>query len=198
MILAQHTLVAPYDALVITRSKELGTVASSGDPVFTLIDPETVWALAYIDESRSGSLRVGQAAEVVLRSAPGERLSGRIIRIGIEADRVNEERRVYVGFENCPDDFHLGEQAEVFINAGRVENATFVASSAVENLNGRSGSVWTVEGGKLNRREVTFGQKLLDGRLEIVGGLPADARVVSRLGSRWRVGRAATIEGPRS
>ena len=36
-ILDQHTLLAPFDALVIDRQKELGTVIKAGDPIFTLI-----------------------------------------------------------------------------------------------------------------------------------------------------------------
>ena len=35
-----HTLVAPYDAMVTERQKELGSALSAGQPVFALIDPE--------------------------------------------------------------------------------------------------------------------------------------------------------------
>jgi len=65
-----HTLAAPYDAVVLARLKEPGSVLAPGEAVFTLIDPATVWVLAYVDEARAGSIRVGQPAEIVLRSAP--------------------------------------------------------------------------------------------------------------------------------
>ena len=72
-----HTLAAPYDAMVIARTKELGSALGAGEPVFTLIDPATVWVLAYIDESKAGEIRVGEPAEIVLRSQPGRRIAGK-------------------------------------------------------------------------------------------------------------------------
>ena len=91
-----HTLTAPYQAKVIVREKELGTALAAGEPVFTLVDCKSIWVLAYIDESKAGEIKVGQPAEIALRSLPGRRFQGRIERIEIESDRVNEERRVDV------------------------------------------------------------------------------------------------------
>lgn len=45
-ILEQDTLLAPFDALVVDRQKELGTVIKAGDPVFTLVAVGSIWALA--------------------------------------------------------------------------------------------------------------------------------------------------------
>ena len=70
-----HTLTAPYDAMVTARQKELGSALAAGEPVFTLIDPKSVWVLAYIDESKAGEISVGEPAEIVLRSLPSQRLS---------------------------------------------------------------------------------------------------------------------------
>ena len=42
-LLAHHRLVAPYDATVVARHVEPGTVVKAGDPIFTLIDPATIW-----------------------------------------------------------------------------------------------------------------------------------------------------------
>ena len=70
-----HTLAAPYDAMVTARLKELGSALGAGEPVFTLIDPKSVWVLAYIDESKAGEIAVGEPAEIVLRSPPEPALS---------------------------------------------------------------------------------------------------------------------------
>ena len=64
-----HTLMAPYDAMVTARLKELGSALSAGQPVFTLIDPQTIWVLAYIDESKAGEIRVGVPVEIVIAVA---------------------------------------------------------------------------------------------------------------------------------
>jgi HlyD family secretion protein len=193
VILDHHSLRAPYDAVVVERQKELGSVLGPGEPLFTLVAPETVWTLAYVDEARAGGLRVGQPALVRLRSLPHRMLKGHVARIDIESDRVNEERRVYVVCDQCPESFHLGEQAEVFITTAVLDEALLVPATAVGGFDGTHGTVWTVEDGELHRREVTFGHRTLDSRLEIVQGLPDGARVVSLLRSGLREGRAARV-----
>lgn len=193
VLLEQHTLTAPFDAVVVTRHREPGVVLNPGEPVFTLVDPASVWALAYVDEAQAGGLRVGQAAEVRLRSLPRQALAAHVVRIDIESDRVNEERRVYLKCDRCPEEFHLGEQAEVHITVATLKDALLVPETAVEGFDGVRATVWTVEDGTLQRREVTIGQRTLDGRLDIAGGLPAGAKVVAEPRPGLRVGRGTKV-----
>jgi HlyD family secretion protein len=186
-----HVLAAPYDAMVIARQKELGSALGAGEPVFTLIDPQSIWVLAYIDESKAGEIRVGNPADIVLRSLPGQKFQGQIARIEPESDRVNEERRVAIAFDQLPNDVHLGEQAEVYVTTSKLQQALFVPEAAIEGLGKSRGTVWTVEEGHLQRHEVTLGHRLLDGRYEIKSGIPAMTRVVTQLRSGIRAGRAA-------
>ena len=188
-----HTLMAPYDAMVIARQKELGSALAAGEPVFTIIDPKTVWVLAYIDETKAGEIALGQPVEIVLRSQPSRRILGRVARLEPESDRVNEERRVEIAFDRIPDEFNLGEQAEVYITTVHLAQALLVPEAAIENLAKNAGTVWTVEDGRLQRREVALGHRLLDGRYEIASGLPDNSAPIIKLVSGLRVGRAATI-----
>jgi HlyD family secretion protein len=188
-----HTLTAPYDAMVTARQKELGSALAAGEPVFTLIDPKSVWVLTYIDESKAGEIRVGEPAEIVLRSLPSQRFHGKVARIEPESDRTNEERRVQIAFDHIPDNFNLGEQAEIYITTVQLPQALVVPEVAIVGLTKDHGTVWTVEDGHLQQREVTLGHRLLDGRYEITGGMPDKAMVVTQLRSGLRAGRAATI-----
>ena len=190
-VLEQHTLLAPYDALVVDRQKELGTVIKAGDSIFTLVATGSIWALAYIDEARSGTIREGQPAEVRLRSLPHQVFPARVVRVGIESDRVTEERRVYVKCEQCPVRFHLGEQAEVLIAVATLPKARLVPEAAVTGYDGTKGKVWAVEEGRLKRRVVLFGHRTEDARLEIIETLPAGVEVVARIDAALREGRAA-------
>src|SRR5690606_22330365 len=70
VLLARHRLTAPYDAVIVTRHAEAGTVVRAGDPIFTLIAPETVWIQGYVDEERAGQLALGQPGTIRLRSQP--------------------------------------------------------------------------------------------------------------------------------
>jgi len=188
-----HTLTAPYDAMVTARLRELGSALTAGEPVFTLIDPKTIWVLAYIDESKAGEIKVGNTVEIVLRSQPNRRLPGKVARIEPESDRVNEERKVEVAFDQIPGNVNLGEQAEVYITTVHLPQALLVPEAAIVGLTKDRGTVWTVEDGHLQQREVTFGHRLLDGRYEITSGVPGNAMVVTQLRSGLRNGRAAKI-----
>jgi HlyD family secretion protein len=196
--LANYTLDAPYDAWVVSRNLELGSAANPSQSVFTLVAAHTVWVRAYVDERLAGKLSVGQPAEIILRSNPAKPISGQIERIEIQSDPVNEERLVDVAFDKIPDNIHLAEQAEVEITTGLLPHAVLVQPSAVTDLHGDQGvggrgTVWTVENGHIARRQVSFGPALLDGRLPIIEGLPADAAVVAALAPGLWVGRAAQI-----
>ena len=88
--LAKHALLAPFDALVIARTREPGTALAPGEAVFTLVAPDNLWALAYVDEDRAGDIALGQPARVTLRSRPGNPMLAEVARIGLEADRVRK------------------------------------------------------------------------------------------------------------
>lgn len=191
VLLARHTLTAPYDGRISLRSRELGSVVAPGEGVFTLFDPETVWVLAYVDETQAGGVAVGQGAEVRLRSEPARRFAGRVVRIDIESDRTTEERKIYVACRDCPQ--NLGEQAEVVIDAARLDSALLMPSAAVQGFDGRQGVAWVVENGKLARRTLSFGHRTLDGRLEVAGGLPDGARVVTRPVAGLEEGRSVRM-----
>lgn len=193
IILQHHVLRAPFDGLVIERLKEIGTVLKTGDPVITLVAPETVWILAHIDESRSGSIAVGQPSEVRLRSLPQSRFRGMVERIGIESDRVTEERRVWIKCLDCPPAFHLGEQAEVLITVASLPSTRLLPEGAVQGYDGHKGRVWTVENGRLAQREIAFAHRTEDARLAIADSVPADLAVIVELSSGLSLGRAARI-----
>ena len=192
-LLAHHRLIAPYDALVVARHAEAGTVVKAGDPVLTLIDPTTVWIQAYVDEERAGQLALGQPGTIRLRSQPAAEFHGTIARIGIESDRVNEERRVWLTCADCPAEMFLGEQAEVRILTGTRATALMVPELAITGFDGHRGTVWTVVDGRLTRAELTFGARDNRGRVEVIGGLPEGAMIVARVPKGTAEGRRARI-----
>jgi HlyD family secretion protein len=191
--LAKYTLYAPFDGLIMARHKELGSALNANEPVFTLVDPTTIWALLYIDETRAGQIEIGQSALVTRRSAPNLKMEAKVVRIDIESDRVNEERRVYLRCTGNPLTFHVGEQAEAIITIATLPRARLVKLTSLANVRGREATAWTVESGRLQQRTVSIGQRTLDGRIEIVGGLPEGAEVVDGPVAGLKAGRAAKI-----
>lgn len=195
--LAKHRLIAPFDGLVVARKRELGAALNPGEAVFTLVDPATIWVLAYVDEGRAGHLAVGQPATITLRSRPATPFAGTVARIGLESDRVTEERRVYVTCQDCPSEMVLGEQAEVVIETGKVAKARLVPENAVHGYDGVAGVVWVVDGGELAQRRVRFAARTMDARLAITDAVPEDVAIATTVGAGFSVGRAATAVGPK-
>ncbi|MFA7433839.1 MAG: efflux RND transporter periplasmic adaptor subunit [Gemmobacter sp.] len=193
VLLSRHRLVAPYDAVIVTRHAEAGAVVRAGDPIFTLIAPETIWIQAYVDEERAGQLALGQPGTIRLRSQPGAEFNGAIARIGIESDRVNEERRIWLACTDCPEQMYLGEQAEVRITTGTRDTALMVPEAAISGFDGHSGRVWLVRDGRLTRHGLAFGARDDRGRVEVAGGLPDGAGIVARVPRGVSEGRRARV-----
>jgi HlyD family secretion protein len=194
VLLDQHELRAPFDARVISRNKELGSVANAGETVFTLIAPDSIWVKAYVDESLAGALAVGQNAFVRLRSESNIAVKAEVVRIDQENDRVTEERRIYVRCSAC-NPLHqlryLGEQAEVEIIKRTIPAGAFVPLKYVEAFDGRSGLVWLIDNGRLAKRRVEFSERTLDGRIQIVSRLADGVAIVADDRRDLHDGRAA-------
>jgi HlyD family secretion protein len=194
VVQSQHALHAPFDARVIARHKELGSVAIAGEPAFTLIVPESIWVRAHVDQALAGGLAIGQTAFVRLRSEADRLVETEIVRIDQENDRLTEERRVYVRCRNCGSQHQLrflGEQAEVEIVKRMIPAGLFVPLRLVEGYDGRSGMVWIVENGRLAQRRLQLGDRLLDGRVHVLSDLSAGFSIVIDDRDGKRVGRAA-------
>jgi HlyD family secretion protein len=192
-MLEHRTLTAPYDAIVIERHKEAGSVIKAGDPIFTLVAVGTYWGLAHVDEARAGFIQEGQKVDARKRSSPQEAFTGRVARIGLESDRVTEERKIFVKGDTPPPHIFLGEQVEFWITVATLDRAMLVPEAAVHGYDGRQGTAWVVEDGRLKRRRVGFRHRTEDGKLEIVSKIPNGMRVVTRIASAFREGRRATI-----
>ncbi len=186
--LAKHRLLAPFDAVVIARNREAGAALAPGEVIFTLVAPGSLWALAHVDEARAGHIREGQPAEIRLRSLPGEVYPARVVRIGLESDRVTEERRVNLRCERCPERPVIGEQLQVEIETGRLPEARLVPEAAITGFDGSQGRGWVLEGGVLRQRDLRFTGRTLDARLVLDSAAPD---VITRILPGFREGRAA-------
>ncbi|MEW6689854.1 MAG: efflux RND transporter periplasmic adaptor subunit, partial [Pseudomonadota bacterium] len=176
--LANLRLVSPADGVVVARRAEPGTTVVAGQAVIRLVDPASIWVRARIDQARAGGLAAGDRAEIVLRSAQGRALAGRVARIDIESDAVTEERIVHLEFAAPPAGFSIGELAEATILRPAVADALVVPSAAVKTLGERRG-VWRVEAGRARFQPLRTGLQTLDGQAQVLEGLaPGDEVIV--------------------
>lgn len=105
-------LRSSIDGIVLSRNAEAGSTVGAGSAIFRLADPKSVWVKVYIDEAQVHKIALGSKAQVSLRTYPGRVFYAKVVRIGVESDRITEERVVYLALEQQPKAFHLGDQAE--------------------------------------------------------------------------------------
>lgn len=62
--LADATLMAPNDGVILTRVREPGAIVAVGETVYTLSLTSPVWVRTYVDEPDLGRIHAGMQAEV--------------------------------------------------------------------------------------------------------------------------------------
>jgi len=170
-------LVSPVNGVVVSRDAEPGTTVVAGQTVLRLVDAGSLWVNARVDQSRAQGVHVGQAAQIVLRSAPDTPLPGRVARVDLQSDPVTEERVVSVSFEQPPDRLYLGELAEVTIQLPGQSGVLTVPSAAIVRQGGRTG-VWQAVGGRACFTPVTIGTQGQPGVTQIRSGLTDGERII--------------------
>lgn len=81
--LSYAELRAPLSGLVDVRAAQLGEVVLAGQPVLTLIDPDSLWVRADVEESYIDRVRIGDTLTVRLPS--GATRTGTVYYRGVDA-----------------------------------------------------------------------------------------------------------------
>jgi HlyD family secretion protein len=168
---------SPYDGLVTRRDRDPGGIVVPGSSILQLVATNEIWISAWVDETAMTGLKVDQPARVVFRSEPAKSYVGEVARLGREADRETREFVVDVRVKELPENWTIGQRAEVFIETGRKADALTVPPRFLQWREGKPG-VFVADGGKATWRDVTLG---LRGRetVEVTQGLSAGEKVVA-------------------
>lgn len=173
---ANLRLESPVAGIVAARLAEPGSTLVAGQTLLQVVDPASLWVRARIDQGRAAGLAPGLAAEVVLRSRPGQVFKGRVERVDLLADAVAEERIANIVLSEPPAGLAIGELTEVSVRLPEIPRALTIPAAAVKRVGTVEGA-WLVDGGRASFRPLTVGARSLDGRAEIVAGLKAGETV---------------------
>ena len=145
--LSRYKIYAPVDGYVISKEAEVDQSVIPTQPILKIVAAKDVWIRAYIDERISGNIKVGQKAEITLRSQADKKFAGVVKRIVAQSDAVTQEREVDVAFEHLPIPFYMNEQAEVLIATKTLKNALKIPTSVIVHKDALSG-VWLLKDGR--------------------------------------------------
>ncbi len=79
--LAHTNIRAPQDGVVAKKFINPGDFAASGQPLFSLYDPSSLYVIANLEETRLKGVRPGQGVDVWVDALGGRKLRGRVSRL---------------------------------------------------------------------------------------------------------------------
>jgi HlyD family secretion protein len=144
--LAYTVIAAPFDGLTVRRDRDSGDVVVPGTSILYLVSLKEVWISAWVDETRQARVKAGQPARVVFRSEPTVDYRGTVVRIGRETDPETREFLVDVQPEKLPEQWSIGQRAEVYIETIRKSQATLLPSRFLIKRDGEPGVFVAVQG----------------------------------------------------
>jgi hypothetical protein len=122
-------------------------------------------------------------------------LTGQLARIAPAAEAGTRSIGVTVALANAQERLRAGQYAigEVLLPDDR--QRLLLPAAAVGSTAGQS-HVWVIEGGKLSRRAVTLGRRdEAGGRVEVLDGVGAEAKVLASRFDNLREGAQALVTG---
>jgi len=168
---------APFDGLVVKRSRESGDVVVPGSSILTLISTDELWISAWVDETEMARLEPEQSARVVFRSEPDKDYPGKVVRLGREADRETREFIVDVRVLELPKNWAVGQRAEAYIQISQKKDVVQLPARLIVRRNDDVGVFIKVDGAA-NWRPVSVGLRSRDS-VEISNGLAAGDSIVT-------------------
>ena len=190
---------APMDGVISNRTVQIGNIVASsitnvggGTACFVLSDLSRVFAMANVDESDIGRVRLGQLVNVTADSYPGKRFSGKITRIATTGANVSNVVTFQVQIEIVDDKKYLLKPqmtTNCEIIAAEKDDVLILSNDSITRKKGKAIVDVEKPDGTTEERTVTTG--INDGdRSEITGGVEeGETVVVHKAGAdRWSGG----------
>ncbi len=170
-------IVAPFDGLVVKRSREPGDVVVPGSSIMTLISTDELWISAWVDATEMSRLKTDQSAKVLFRSEPDKAYPGKVVRLGREADRETREFIVDVRVLKLPTNWAGGQRAEAYIQVTQKDDVLLVPTRLIVKRDDTTG-VFVNANRVAEWRPIRLGVRSRDS-VEVVDGVAQGDSVVT-------------------
>lgn len=168
---------SPIDGVVADRPLYAGDMASTGQPLATVVDISRIVARVNVPQADAAAVRVGAPATIELVSGGGA-ISGKVTVVSPSTDANSTTVQVWVEASNRGEQFKPGASVRASIVASTIPDATVVPASAlVESPKGET-VVWTVSNGVARENVVATGVHEGD-KVQITKGVSSGEMVVT-------------------
>lgn len=190
--LARMQVRAPFDGVVGIRSVSPGDFVKDGDALINLEDIATLKLDFRLPELYLDRVRPGQALELSSDVLPGEVHSATVEAIDPLVDAQGRAVRLRASLVNPDMRLRPGVFARVRLILAERAEVPVVPEAALVPAPGNTQFVYRVEDGKVERVNVTTGQRR-DAMVEVVDGLAPGAVVVTAGQLKLRDGAAVKV-----
>jgi RND family efflux transporter MFP subunit len=194
--LANAVITAPFSGIMDTVSPSspgMQVVAASAN--YTIVNPDTVYFDAEVEETDLPNISVGQKVNIKLDAYPNDNFEGTVGNIGLVAFTSSTGGNAYHIRITLPKNdnlkFRVGMQGDVDIIFKTVTNVIKVVSTAVITDGGKS-YVWEISGGRSKKIEIIPGETSAD-EIEVKSGLSAGQEVIDNPPSNLTEGQKVSI-----
>ena len=194
--LKKSEIRAPFDGIVAEVNAELGEWVTPSPPllsspaVIDLLDPDSLYISAPMDEVDSNRISVGQAAKITIDSHPGESFTGKVVRVApyvLDVETQNRTIEVEVEFDTTTleSSMMVGTSADIEVTLDTRANVLRIPTQTL--LQG--GRVLVYASGVLEERLVEVGLRNWN-FVEVKSGLDLGDAVVTSLDNKDVVAEA--------
>lgn len=184
--LADYTIVAPMDGVVLRLDGEIGEIAETGQVLFRVGVPKPLHVVAEVNEEDIPRVAVGQTVLLRTDAFANQRLDGKVYEITPMGDAVAKTYRIRIAL---PDDtpLHVGMSVEANVVTREKKGALLIPADALQ-----SQQVLVLDGDRARLRPVEIGIRGTR-NVEVLSGLSEGERIASPApsntadGSRVRV-----------
>ena len=175
--LKEATIRATIDGVITRRHIKVGHTLNQNAPAFEMKRLDIIEAELNVPEREIQNIRPDQYARVHIDALPDEQFDGAVARVAPEVDAGSGTFRVTVRLANDETRLKPGMFARVDVRIDQHTDALLVPLHAVVTRRDDN-SLFVVEGGIVERRDVTMGY-VSDGNVEILNGVADDEWVVT-------------------
>jgi multidrug resistance efflux pump len=178
-LLGYLKISSPITGIVTTRQADPGVLAAPGTPLITIEDDRTYQLHAVVEESRAGSIRIGEHASVQIDGLD-QTIDGRISEIVPASDPSTRTYTVKLDLLVPPEfrgRFHSGFFGRALLPAKNRQALLIPEATLVQR--GQLTGLYVVHNSQALFRLVKTGKRY-DKGVEVLSGLDAGIRIVSR------------------
>jgi cobalt-zinc-cadmium efflux system membrane fusion protein len=178
-------LRAPIAGVLNSMAAGPGETVSADQPVFSVLNPESVWIEANIPETSVGRLSAARDALVELPGPAGRFISvtgegrGQLISLGLEVDSAMRTVPLIYEMKNPDGTLRVGQSLNLHVETARAEETLAIPDAAMVEEDGRPIAFVQVAGETFEKRDLAIG--IRDGNwVQVLSGITEGERVVTK------------------